>query len=270
MGEDQAKNVIVVAEDDKTEALHHMKSHLDAISGRQGLWQVAELHLLSLLGGEPRQKETGKKVLEERPATLVILLGRRPPRAFGLGTVPWFALRPRGRHVFVVMPHTKSRWWTRKNNVERARVFLLGVVDHFSVRFGQRPGTVADVAPSYRIERTGRLVVHNESPDRILTCTAEGEPPVRIRPGGKVEIWNAGGEPRVATWEPRLVAPAAKLRVVVYARREPERTYVSVSRGLTAAELDAACPEPVHPSDVATPAAPQAAPQAAIAQAGAA
>lgn len=223
--------VVVVHASQSSDEAHHVRAFLDAASGRQGLWRVAEDLTLAPLGPE-RAAALGEALADR----LVLLVSRKVARAFDLGDAPWFELRPVAGVVYAVLPNVtgESKWWPRKKNFERAQAFLLQVVDHFSVRFGQPPGTFYDLLPSVVPTARGRVRLRNLSHIRSLTVH-DGAHCV-VGPGHEHEFETEGAWSY--EWAPALCAEAAAAVVEVLGPAGLD-VMTQYTRGLTAKELDA-------------------------------
>jgi hypothetical protein len=242
MDADQAKKSVVLvtqAEDHNADAA----SLLDAVSGKQGLWQIA-----SHVALEPVTRAAAKALEASLEGRFVLLCGRRVATAFGVRSEPWLTLRACPQGLFAVLPSLgpRSRYWSRKDNVKKAKAFFLTVIDHFSRRFGQPPGTFADIAPAVEVQERGRLVITNTAKDRRVTVKVQREVDRVLPPGRQIEVTADVLASIRCVWQPALCAPAVELVVAHDLARGHTEVRAYKTRGLTARELDALCPEPVH------------------------
>jgi hypothetical protein len=212
---------------------NHVRNFLDVMSGRQGLWRVAEEFVL-----DPISEERAQAMEEGFAGKLVLLLRRGTvATAFGFRDLGWFEMRPRAGAVFTALPTIgpTSKWWAREGNLERARSFLLSVVDHFSPRFGKPAGTFEDLLPTARSEVTGPISITNYSDKRAFTLYDGSAHGCRVLPGGRHEF--QAERPWSLTWDPALCAERATAHVQV-GIENGVRVWYEGTRGLTAKELD--------------------------------
>jgi hypothetical protein len=229
-GPDTTKSVVLIRSADTVDETERIVRLLDAVSSRQGFWQVAD-HVVI----DPVRKTSALDLREKLHGKLVLLASRRVASAFGFRWAPWLTLQPEGDTVFSVLPSlsASSRWWPHAANPGRARDHFISIVDHFSPRFGQPPGTAADITSPEVINHLTTAQWENWSEDRDLFIHSDGFHIV-LHPLRNIAL--PAGTYK-ACWAPRVRAPSVSFRV-----RDTRGGFQTIrsTRGLTAKDLEAA------------------------------